>query len=352
MKNVLIIGPGPQYIGGISEFIQGLINSDLSKIYNFTLFDSLELKKRDRAKAGSKFSFQEIKATFGLFSLFRKYLKQNKVDIVHIHSSSYFGFYEKLILALIAKNKNIKVVFHIHGGEFVQFFQNNPLKKILNYFLTKLDSIICVSEEIRNVIDVKNKGTVIGNGIILPNVEKQLNDKIRFLSISVLEKRKRIDLIIEAITELKEKYPNSFEFHFAGNGPEKEALLEQINQNVIGDYVKYHGVVLAKDKDKLLRESDVFISASLAESFGISIAEGMSYKLGIISTAEGIAKTCIQKENGFIIQKNSAESIEKTMTKYLENPKLILIQGENNYKFIAENFSWNVISSKIAKIYN
>jgi len=352
MKTVLIIGPGPKYIGGISEFIQGLLKSDLAKNYHIKLFDSLDLKKRDKSKAGSKFTLQEIKATIGLLSLFRKYIGQNKVDIVHIHSSSYFGFYEKLMLGLIAKNKKIKVIFHIHGGEFVQFFKENSLKKILNFLLSKFDNIICVSEEIQAVIDENNRSIVIGNGLLVPIVEKKINDKIRFLSISVLEKRKRIDLIIDAVINLKEKYPNKFEFNFAGNGPEKNALLQQISQNDIEDYVKYHGVVLSKAKEKLLRKSDVFISASLAESFGISIAEGMSYKLGIISTSEGIAKKCIRKENGFIIKKNSAKSIEKAMEEYIKNPKLALTQGENNYKFIADNFSWDVISSKIAKIYN
>ena len=41
-KKVIIVGPGPEFIGGISEFIKGIFDSDLKRKYELILFDSLK----------------------------------------------------------------------------------------------------------------------------------------------------------------------------------------------------------------------------------------------------------------------------------------------------------------------
>jgi len=352
-KKVIIVGPGPEFIGGISEFIKGIFDSDLKRKYELILFDSLKLKQRKEIYDKTPFQFSEIIASLKLFgSFFQKLLKTPKA-IIHIHSSSYFGFYEKLIILLIAKLFRRKVFFHIHGGEFVAFFQNVRCKVLLKTMLALSDKIICVSDEIKKVVGLPEKSVIMGNGITIPaNISaKTYRDPIIFLSVSVLEYRKRIDLILQAVKYISQKEINNFKFIFAGDGPEKVKLLKMVAELGISEFVQYKGVVLADEKDILFRKSHVFISTSLSESFGISIAEGMSYGLGIISTKEGIATSCIKTNNGILIEKNDLESLQKAMTRYIDKSEDIQAQSENNLKFIQETYSWHIISKILQSYY-
>ncbi len=350
---IIIVGPGPEFIGGISEFIQGIFNSNLNEKFELILFDSLKIKQRKRIHDKTPLKLTEIVSSVKLFCCFFCLLLKISKAKIHIHSSSYFGFYEKLILLIIAKQFQRKVLFHIHGGEFVSFFSNNKYKVMLKTILALSEKIICVSNEIKEVIGLPEKSLVMGNGISIPkNISfKKQENPIVFLSVSVLEFRKRIDLILHAVLDISKQGIVNFKFIFAGDGPEKEKLLQILKETGIEEYVQYAGVVRFKEKDKLFRDSHVFISTSLSESFGISIAEGMSYGLGIISTEEGIATSCIQSCNGILIKKNDLESLKNAMIRYINGSEKINLQSRNNAKFIQNTYSWQTISNTLELYY-
>ena len=353
-KKVIIVGPGPDFIGGISEFITGLRNSLLKYEFELVLFDALAVKQRGKIVDKTKLSIIEINRTMRVFGQFIKCLIQNPEAAVHIHSSCYLGFYEKLVMLIIASIYNRDTYFHIHGGEFISFYTDNNFKWILRLLLSLSTKIISVSPDIKNILNLDHKTTVIGNGITLPDIN--LSDppdlpKMTFLSVSVLEHRKRIDLILEAVKILKELGYDNFQFVFAGNGPVKKDLLKYIEDNSLEDVAIYKGVVRGDQKDSLFRNANVFISTSLAESFGISIAEGMSYGLGIISTYEGIASYCFKDNNGIVIEKNNLDSLKEAMLSYIKNEQDLKHQRNFNYKYINDNYSWNYIAIKIRDVY-
>jgi len=353
-KKVLIVGPGPDFIGGISEFISGMRNSSLQNDFELILFDSLAIKQRDKIIVNTKLSLIELRRTLRVFIHLHMYLVKYSKAAVHIHSSSYWSFYEKLVILIIAKLHCRKVYFHIHGGVFISFYQNSRLKRLFRVLLSLADTIISVSPEIKEIINLPLKTIVIGNGINLPDLERnpvRKFSKLTFLSVSVLEYRKRIDLILEAVKQIKSAGYSNFQFVFAGDGPVRDELMNLIQDNGLEDVVDYQGVVRNKEKDDLFRKSHVFISTSLAESFGISIAEGMSYGLGIISTAEGIASFCLNNGNGIVIPKNDVEALAEAMLSYITEEQNLATQSIYNYNYINENYSWKKIAGEISNVY-
>jgi glycosyltransferase involved in cell wall biosynthesis len=353
-QKIILVGPGSEFIGGIAEFIEGMRNSPLKDDFDMILFDALAIKKRNMINDKTSFSLKEIQRSLRVFKHFYKCLKQHPGAHVHIHSSCFWGFYEKILMLVFSKICGRKTFIHLHGGDFIAFYENSILKALLRFLLSLSDKIISVSQDIKDIIKLPYKTVLIGNGIYIPEPEilcKEKFTKFTFLSVSVLEHRKRIDLILKAVIKLKSLGFTDFRFVFAGNGPAKDDLLTFIKDNHLDDVVDYRGIVRGYQKEELFFKSHVFISNSMAESFGISIAEAMAHGLGIISTSEGIAAFCLKENNGIVIPKNDAEALAQAMISYLNGKQNLSSQSSFNYKYIKDNYSWDIIANKIAQVY-
>jgi|LSQX01.1.fsa_nt_gb glycosyltransferase involved in cell wall biosynthesis len=352
-KEVIIVGPGTEFLGGIPEYIRGLTNSVLSSRYQFLLFDTLKLKTRNKFLRKSTLSVKELINSVNVFRQFGKYLNNHKSAIVHIHTSSYWGYYEKLMLGKIAKLKKHKVIFHIHGGSFVKFYTGLRLQKVYSKIMAQFDAVVVLTQEMKDAVNLSNCA-IIPNAVELPDISiksKACTDSIIFFSVSVLEKRKRVDLMIRAAFALKEK-GRRFKLIIAGDGPEKGYLIGKINELNVQDVVEYKGVVKRKEKDELFRNGDVLILASVSESFGIVIIEAMSYGKGIISTPVGISPHIVRdNENGKLITIDNLEELTAAMDSYIAGEFNLKLIQEENHELVKNNYSWDIVSGKIQKLY-
>ena len=352
-KKILIIGPDEKHLGGISEYIKGLISSDLENDYKFIVFDTLLYRKRIKIKQ-SKFSLNELWLTIVVCIRFMKILSNQKMDIIHAHTSSYWGFFEKILLCYIAKGFRKKIVLHIHGANFVKFSNRNVVMKILvRLLLFPINKVICVSDEITQNIGLKNTIT-IQNSVFFPEqYSKNYSKKtINFCTLSVIEKRKRIDLILKAVKSLVDEGYSGFHFLFGGDGPETNNLMKYIDNENLNNHVTYLGKIFKEEKDKFYKDSDVYISASLSESFGLSIVEAMGYGLAVISTKTGVGDFLLKDHiNGFLIKFDDALSIADSMRKILEKKISLEEVGNLNRSIAINNYSWKITSQKLARIY-
>ena len=74
------------------------------------------------------------KAFTAIINLFVVLLFNKEITIVHIHTASYSSFKRSSWFVRLGKVMNRKVILHIHGGGFKEYYQTNPefISKILN----------------------------------------------------------------------------------------------------------------------------------------------------------------------------------------------------------------------------
>mgnify|MGYP003321879933 CR=1 FL=1 len=65
------------------------------------------------------------------------------IKIVHVHTASNIDFYRNTIFIYIAKLCNKKVLLHIHGGKFEEFYKKN--KGFVRITCNKCDLLLAVS---------------------------------------------------------------------------------------------------------------------------------------------------------------------------------------------------------------
>jgi glycosyltransferase involved in cell wall biosynthesis len=270
----------------------------------------------------------DLKAVFRL----RKYLIQNKVDVIHAHSSSFF-------IAILAKLTlpGIKIIWHDHYGissdlsvrknlglKFGSLFftgsiaVNTALKKWAESYLFCSDIIY-----FPNFIDA---ASVSDEKIILNGVEGK-----RIICVANLRQQKNHKLLIECAKVIIDKYPE-WTFHLFGKDFEDDyskAIKTELKDPKLAGNIFFYGTT--DNVASALKQSDIAILTSLSEGLPLAVLEYGLYKLPVVSTNVGEIYKVITSENeGIIVESDNknefTDAIEKLILdkKYREDLGLAL----------------------------
>ena len=278
-----------------------------------------------------------IKDFITIFKLYR-YIKKEKFDIVHSHTSK-GGFVGRISARLGGAKAVVHTVqgfaFHEHSGKLVTPFYT-ILERFAGWFC---DTIIFVNTHdpemaTKKRIIPKEKSVLIYNGIAPEKVQvseekrqearayirkefKLPEDAFIVGSIARLSPQKGITYLIEAIPDLIAKYDNLW-FLIVGTGVLEEELHQKAKALNIEHRVMFAGY--RTDNTRLLNALDVYILPSLWEGFSLSLLEAMAVKLPIVTTSIKGNREAINKDCGIVIPPKSPEAITEAISKYMDDP--------------------------------
>ena len=344
-QKVLTVGPGympPK--GGIAQIIYN---------YSQDVFPEGGFRYISNSCEGGK-----VKKTYKLISslvqCFIVLLFCRSIKIIHVHTASRFSFKRSSWFVSMSCLFNKKIVMHIHGGGFKNYY-NNGHEAFVNKTLNKCDKIVVLSEEwqkwFRDELQCE-KVTVIPNVIPMPQsiMRKERDDKFHLLFLGLINEEKGIFDLIQAIAESKEQLRGKLLFHIAGNGMVAR-LKNEINDNDLQDIVKYEGWVDHQAKHGLLFDCDALILPSYIEGLPLSILEAMSYHKPILSTpVGGIPSVLEDGENGFIIAPGDGKGFIERIMYLMEHEDIAKSMGESSFKKIKEHFPKSV-TRELVKLY-
>lgn len=323
MKKVCMIVQDKAVKGGIAAVISGYYGSRLEKDYKMIYVESY--------KDGGKFT-KLLKGIQGYIK-FIKVLLVDKPDLVHIHSSFGPSFYRKLPFIYMASWAKKPIINHIHGADFDEFYTNSSEKKKrqIKTVYGKCKILVALSEEWKQRLEKivpKEKIIVIENYSILhedalkERCSRESNHEVLFLG--ELGRRKGCYDIPAVIEDVVKDIPD-VKFILAGVGSTQDetAIKQLIKEKGIEQNVEFPGWVRGNQKDKLLREADVFYLPSYNEGMPMSILDAMGYGLPIVSTnVGGIPKIVHDGENGYCFEPGNVMEMGKAIENLLENKRI------------------------------
>jgi len=350
---VLMIGPYPPPYGGIAVVVRDLMNS--------TLKDDFDMKLLRTTPKGKNEVYRFLSDIKNLFEELIKF----KPDIVHIHTSYDWGWPKHITYAFISKLFGKKIVLHHHGiPEDSNYLRGGKLRYI---YPTKLglglsDHIIAISEKIGIIISKvtsDKKVTVVRNGVNenIIQIGKNRNlplikEKLSILYMGRISKRKGIIEFLEMIKKMNMSENIKATYTIVGNGPLNGYAEEFINKNNLSEIIDRRKFVSEEEKEKILKENDVFVLQSDHEGLPIAILEAMASGLIIITTpVGGIPDAVHEKENGLLIKPHDVKSLTDAVGWILNHPKESLQIRENNIKKVSKDYSWAKNTKTISKIY-
>lgn len=351
-----------------TEFMRILSATRLDPIYRYGggAYSSMEVTKKlvPDFTHDKMLSVREVQKEYCRY--IKKLLKTHHPDVVHAHD---WLTYEAGVLA--KKEYGIPLIAHVHATEFDRagMHAGNPLIHEIEYEgLMMADKIIAVSENTKRIIHEKyhiplNKIDVVYNSLdesydngdylfdaSIYNYIKSLK-KSGYTIISTVGRftiQKGLFNLMHAAARALSKNRNLM-FIFAGDGEERNELIELAAKLGISRNVIFTGFIRGKRLRDIYTISDVFVMSSISEPFGLTALEAAHHGDALILTKQSGVSEIIWSalKYDYWDEKKLADEILAVA----ENPALKKSLTENvlqEYRKI----SWDKVAKKCLKIYN
>lgn len=290
----------------------------------------------------------DIKALIRL----RDYIKENKVNTVHAHGSSYF------FAALLKMTMpSLQIFWHDHFGNRVNAKNNYFLLRILSVFFS---GVFTVNDALKNwaqkKLQVKNveflsNFTSASADEIPVTILKGTPDK-RIVFLANLHHPKNHILALQSF--LASQIANEgWTLHLIGKDKKdsySEELKNFIQQNNLQDAVFIYGS--CNDIKSILKQAKVGILVSSYEGFPVTLLEYGMAELTVISTDVGYCSTIIQNEaTGYLIASNDEIQLQDVLIKIANESHKNTTLAKNLNTFVKMNYAPEKVIQKIIAAY-
>ena len=292
----------------------------------------------------NKKSTLDIKALCSL----RRYVIDNKIDWVQVHSTSFF-----MAVLLKFSFPSIKLIWHDHYGD--SEFLSSRSKTIYRLGLPFYRGVISVNEKLKdwtrqtfhfeNVVYFPNFSTG-SKSTLITTILKGKKGK-RILSLANLRPQKNHFLLIQIAKRIKISHPD-WTFHLVGKDF-KDEYATQINQAIIGNHLEKTVFIYDSkpDVENILSQSTIGILTSASEGLPLALLEYGMAQIPVVVTNVGEMPAIIENEiNGYVVPVEEQQFYEKLVN---------LMEDERKQSIFAERLSKTMIEkfgeSSIIKSY-
>lgn len=159
------------------------------------------------------------------------------------------------------------------------------------------------------------------------------SDQPIIFALGRLHKNKAFDTLLNAFAQVKQGT-----LWLAGDGPEKNNLLDQAEALGLTDRIRFLG--WRNDVNALMRTADLFVCPSRHEGLGSIIGEAWFNQCPMVATdSQGPGELIEDGVTGLITPIDEVEPLAAAINYCLENPEKARELADQGYKHYMENFS-------------
>jgi len=299
-----------------------------------------------------------------------KLFKNNKYDIVHTHTTK-TGILGRLAARFV---KVSVIICGLHGSAFGAFNS-----RLLNWALISLekytsgftDAYISVSNMLserykKEGIGVNSKYYTVLSGIDLKNfynikskvdkniIARELKfDSHAFIvgNVARLEAVKGHRYLVDAFKLVKEKRKDiKLVLLIVGEGEERERLTKYAQRIGLGENIIFTGY--RKDIEKIMGIMDMMVLTSLREGLPRVLVQAAAVGLPSVAfNVDGVPEIVKDGMNGFLVEPKNVNEFSERILRYIDDPNLIKVHGENGQNFVNGKWSIEEMVSRIENIY-
>jgi glycogen synthase len=220
---------------------------------------------------------------------------------------------------------------------------------------------VAVSPHVKNQLTeyyqiAPDRITVIPNGIEIPKfklLDKSIShEKLTYTYVGRLVDHKKVDIFLKGLQILKSRKGDNFKAVIVGRGPNEESLKLLARELSIDDNVKFTGYVDDEMLTDIFEKTDVFVSPSIYEGWGLSIYEAAAYGCApVVPDIPVFDSYLTQRKNAMLFRACDAEDLAEKMIELDENREL-LARIQFSARKVAESFRWEDTVEKLVQLYS
>lgn len=305
---------------------------------------------------------------FRIYKRVERILDEIHPDIVfpHVFPANYWGFLYK------KHNPEIPCIWFCHEPSafvherkvidglpnlmrFLARFSNPLMKRIDTNLVSYADCALVNSkytaQRYRKIYGI-SEPEVVYPGVDIsefPTCPTEKDDYV--LCVSNLTKFKRIDLVLDSLSLLKQRGVCK-RLVIVGDGEEKENLIKQSRKLNLADMVTFTGKV---NRDLLISyyaRAQCVVFPSVGEPFGIVPIEAQAAWTPVVATRSGgPLESVIDEETGFLVEPNSVEELAERILYLAQNREIAESMGISGRKNVESKFSWEKASEQLIEVF-
>lgn len=372
MYNYLSTNGGIEtYIGNKAEFFSRQLNrehiiimpgkkNDVQKKGGLTLYtvcskemtqvDILEMKRnKDKILEilkKEKPDIIEVSQVYVLPEIAFAYAKTNNIPVVHFYHT-HLPYWVELTVPEFIGRKAVYVL---------QYIAMKKYRRIYN----KFDSILVASNVLKEFL-IKQK---VSNTHLVPfgvdlnvfhpnkkdkNFKSEFNidhDELILVYHGRFHKDKGIDVLIDSLEHLPKDL--KIRLLLIGDQPQYSEIHKKINGN--GKIILYPYTRNQNLLSRMLASSDIYVSASPFESFGLSLIEAQACGLPVVAMRGGGIPEVVPEISGELGEPNDPKGLAENILKIIKRgPGKV---GAQARKFVERNYSWDNTFTKLYILYS
>lgn len=348
-----LIAPVPPPYGGVSNW-ERIIEKEIRKDpdIEMSLINIAANKRPTDGRTILDRIFYSGYVMFWAYFRLRRYVKKNKVEVVHMTTSGGLGFYRDLLLVKLLKKKQIPVVYHIHFGRTVLYKekQGREWRQICN-LVDLVSHVITIDKVTYEIFEsFGDKVSYINNPIDVNtyNLYTEVQQK-KITYIGWMIKEKGIEELLQAFNEYSSKVSERYKLELIGPGDIK--YIDYLKETYSCENVEFLGELEHEKAMEHLASAEVLVLPSYTEGFPNVILEAMALKKPIIATGVGAVPEMLDDDCGILIEKQNVESIVYALEDTLGNRDFQLQMGLRAYNRVLKKYDIKNTYMKYKKVW-
>lgn len=210
------------------------------------------------------------------------------------------------------------------NAAFIQYLSRNERDQSLRW---NGRSVVLPNGVDRKLVDISRKGKYPVKGVYIGRIEPY---------------QKGLDVLLQALEIAKDDLVSSgFTLDIFGSSRKGSGqhLCSEIRSRQL-DFVQYKGPVFGKEKEEVLRESNLFVLTSRYEGLPMGLLEACSFGLPCLITPGTNMTEAVSDKNAGWIADLDAKSIARSLVAAATSTEEQLMNHASGALAVAESFSW------------
>lgn len=283
--------------------------------------------------------------------IFEDYIaEQGTPDVIHAHNIFYAGY----MASQISKHYDIPIVLTEHSSNFIlgRIFlpgQHIVVKQTLKQINAPFAVGRRLAERINQRYQPEKPLSILHNVVNTDYFVSQLSNNTDFVfaSVGAMRPLKRFDLLIKAFTKVFKDKP--VKLRIGGGGREFDTIQSLIKTLDMSSQIDLLGHLNPQQVLDLFQTSQVIVSASDVETFGVTLIEAMSCGKPVIATKSGGPEDFVTEDVGLLVARDDVDALSEALQQMLENYDDY--DAERIRAYCIEIFSENSLTQKLNTIY-